>query len=89
MQDSNYNVPQNGDDKNGTFAYMTCHQQYFAAMSMMFAFLPTRPDEKTYDKIFHQTLDDIYKWDVMPIQGEGGLDSQLGHEYPLHPDKGC
>ncbi len=90
LQDANYNTPQNGDDKNGTFQYMTCHQQYYATISgELGLFMPTRPGQKSYDQALHQTLDSIYKWDVMPIQGEGGNDAQLGHEYPLRPDRGC
>ena len=42
-QDSNYNTALDGSDEGGTFGYMVCHQQYFAALSADFLLVPTRP----------------------------------------------
>jgi len=97
LQDANYNSPKTGDDKNGPFDDMVCHQQYYALLSDAFQMLfTTRPGGHSsiataqfYHDTVHDTMDKIYHWDVMPIQGEGGYDSQLGHKYPLHPDAGC
>ncbi len=89
LQDSNYNEPVNGDDQNGTFQYMVCHQQIFSALSIGLAFVPTRPSKNNYNTLAGPIIGTIYGWDSMPIRGEAGADSNLGHEYPLHPDAGC
>ncbi len=93
LQDSNYNTALDGSDEGGTFGYMVCHQQYFAAISADFLLTPTRPQNAAavtaYESLMQSPMQKVYSWDVMPIQGESGSDSQLGHKFPLHPESGC
>ena len=92
LQDSNYNTALDGSDQGGTFGYTVCHQQYFAALSADFLLTPTRPQCGGGDcvRVAHANpMQKVYSWDVMPIQGESGSDSQLGHKFPLHPESGC
>ena len=95
LKDDNYNNATDGIDQNGVFYLMKCHQQYYAAISLVLALDTIRPTGSqaaadVWDKAINAAgLDTINKWDVNDVEDLGGNQSNLGRQNPLDPDKGC
>lgn len=95
LKDDNYNNATDGIDQGGVFYLMKCHQQYYAAISLVLALDTIRPTGSkaaadVWDNAIDQAgLNTIDKWDVNDVEDLGGNQSNIGRQNPLDPDKGC
>ncbi|MDE2571777.1 MAG: hypothetical protein KGM44_04540 [bacterium] len=99
--DGNYDLATSGVAPNQTFQAMGCHQRIYAQLIATFSadYAAARaawladPSNNIYNETVSQPLtiasvNLIYQWDVMPIQG-AGVGPLLGQQWPLYPLIGC
>ena len=95
LKDDNYNNATDGVDQNGVFELMKCHQQIYAAISLVLQADPIRPSGSeqlaaAWDQAIGTAgLNTVNTWDVNNVQNKGGNQSNIGRQNPLHPEHGC
>ena len=104
LKDDNYysaTRPNNGIDSGGTYELVKYHQQVYALIAQYLALMPNRPPQSTVDTVWNANVGtyglpgyavETYfptHWDRQNIQSLSESMSNMGRQYPLHPDFGC